>query len=170
MSVCVSVCVSICLRMCICACKSVYACTYMGMCVCIRAFFVYEDACMCVIHTSYNHRLVFVTGETGKYVFRLSPESTLVNYDQKCYDWYSGEMKRKWLVQFYWSWTQVCPCDRRLAVMDNRWREYSKQLNEEKISDRDCFYEKMPLAQSTQVAHAPITLHTHTSTTIIATP
>ncbi|KAK2180866.1 hypothetical protein NP493_421g00002 [Ridgeia piscesae] len=90
------------------------------------------------------------TGETGKYVFRLSPDSTLVNYDQKCYDWYAGEMKRKWLVQFYWSWTLVCPCDRRLAVMDNRWREYSKQLNEEKSSDTDCFYEKMPLAQSTQ--------------------
>ena len=127
----------------------------------------HEDACMWVIHTSYNCRIVFVTGETGKYVFRLSPESTLVNYDQKCYDWYAGEMKRNWLVQFYWSWTLVCPCDRRLAKQDTRWRPYLKQLNEEKSSDRDCFYEKMPLAQSTQVA--PNTT-TYTSTTVIATP
>ena len=129
----------------------------MRVCICMTMLIF--DA----MHTNYNYRPVFHTGQVGKYMFRVSPDRKIVNYEQKCYDWFAGEMERERLLQFYWSWTLVCPCDRRLASMDKRWRMYLKQLNEVR-SDRDCFYERMPMAQSTQVVTA---ISSHNTTLMI---
>ncbi|KAK2152978.1 hypothetical protein NP493_2378g00005 [Ridgeia piscesae] len=89
------------------------------------------------------------TGERGRYLFRVTSGRHVVNYDQKCSNWFANEMKRIWLVRYYWSWTMVCPCDLRLALMDTRWGFDWKQFYETEF-ERRCIYERMPWKQSTQ--------------------
>ena len=83
-------------------------------------------------------------------MFRVASGSHEINYDQKCYNWFANEMRRWWLVRYYWRWTMVCPCDRRLAMMDGRWRVDWRQYYETNF-ERMCIYERMPWGQSTQV-------------------
>ena len=93
---------------------------------------------------------VCIQGERGRYLFRVTSGRHVVNYNQKCSNWFANEMKRIWLVRYYWSWTMVCPCDLRLALMDTRWGFDWKQFYETGF-ERRCIYERMPWTQSTQV-------------------
>ena len=123
---------------------------FVSMCVCL-----YEDACIGTMPTSYYCRPVCPTGELGKYVFRVTSDRNEVNYGQKCLKWFAAETKRKALLQFYWSLTLVCPCDRSHANTDTRWHLRNLGLDAG-ISNINCIYEKTPLALSAQV---PTTVH-----------
>jgi len=94
-----------------------------------------------------------IQGERGRYMFPVASGRHDINYDQKCYNWFSNEMKRLWLIRYYKSWTLFCPCDVRLALMDGRWEFDWKQRNETN-SDRRCVYERIPLGLSTQVLYS----------------
>ncbi|KAI0237078.1 Mucin-like protein [Lamellibrachia satsuma] len=89
------------------------------------------------------------TGEVGRYMFRVASGRNDINYDQKCYNWFASEMRRIVLVRDYWSWTVVCPCDLRLAMMDGRWTFDWRQYFETKFN-RLCIYERVPQEQSSQ--------------------
>ncbi|KAI0233186.1 Mucin-like protein [Lamellibrachia satsuma] len=84
------------------------------------------------------------TGERGRYMFRVASGRHEINYDQKCYNWFANEMRRKWLLDYFRSWTLICPCDFRLAMIDGRWKSYKTTL------DRQCIYESMPWSLSSQ--------------------
>ena len=91
------------------------------------------------------------TGEYGRYMFTVASGSHQVNYDQKCLNWFAGEMNWLWNLRFFLSWTLPCPCDWRLAFMDSRWRfdwRLYYRTNYEKI----CFYERIPWWFSSQVS------------------
>ncbi|KAK2149526.1 hypothetical protein NP493_2972g00000 [Ridgeia piscesae] len=95
--------------------------------------------------------LIGNTGEYGRYMFTVASGSHQVNYDQKCLNWFAGEMNWLWNLRFFLSWTLPCPCDWRLAVMDSRWRfdwRLYYRTNYEKI----CFYERIPWWFSSQVS------------------
>jgi len=97
-----------------------------------------------------------ITGEQGRYMFRVASGSHEVNYDQKCYNWHAAEMRRWRLVLFYWRWTRPCPCDKRLAWMDGRWRaDYIQYYNTR--GEKMCYYERIPRWQSAQVRTLSIT-------------
>ena len=90
-------------------------------------------------------------------MFRVASGSNDINYDQKCYNWFASEMRRIDLVRDYWSWTMVCPCDLRLAMMDGRWTFDWRQYFETKFN-RLCIYERVPQEQSSQVLWRCITV------------
>ncbi|KAK2172014.1 hypothetical protein NP493_1002g01061 [Ridgeia piscesae] len=96
------------------------------------------------MHERYGNK-----GEQGRYMFRVASGSHEVNYDQKCYNWHAAEMRRWRLVLFYWLWTRPCPCDKRLAWMDGRWRaDYIQYYNTR--GEKMCYYERIPRWQSAQ--------------------
>ena len=74
-----------------------------------------------------------------------------VNYDQKCLNWFAGEMNWLWLVRFYLSWTLPCPCDIQLVAMDSRWR-FDWSLYYKTDYETRCFYERIPSWYSSQVS------------------
>ncbi|KAK2158335.1 hypothetical protein NP493_1807g00024 [Ridgeia piscesae] len=83
------------------------------------------------------------TGTNGRYMFTVASGRHEVNYDQKCLNWFAGEMNWLWDLRFFLSWTLPCPCDRRLADMDSRWR-FDWRLYYRTNYEKMCFYERIP--------------------------
>ena len=107
-----------------------------------------------------KYAFYLLTGELGRYMFKVATGRHDVNYDQKCLSWFANEMKRILLTQNYWWSTPICPCDLRLALMDARWRFNWKQYYETNF-ERRCIYESTTYGQSTQVEKQ--SAHTYTN-------
>ncbi|KAI0231036.1 Mucin-like protein, partial [Lamellibrachia satsuma] len=91
------------------------------------------------------HTRIGNIGVRGRYMFRVASGSHEINYNHKCNTWFANEMKLLWLIEVFRSWTLVCPCDFRLAMLDGRWKsDYETKL------DRRCIYERIPRGLSTQ--------------------
>jgi len=91
------------------------------------------------------------TGKYGRYLFTIASGRSGINYDQKCFKWFAGEVRWMWLLRYYLRWTQPCPCDRRLARMDSRWRFDWRQFYRTNYEKR-CYYERIPWWYSSQVS------------------
>ncbi|KAK2160812.1 hypothetical protein NP493_1626g00009 [Ridgeia piscesae] len=97
-------------------------------------------------------RMQYQRGNTGKYgcyLFTIASGRPGINYDQKCFNWFAGEIRQWWFVRYYLSWTRPCPCDRRLARMDSRWRFDWRQFYRTNYEKR-CYYERIPWWFSSQ--------------------
>ena len=103
-----------------------------------------------LLHISNNVECICAAGKEGIFYFTVSSGNTHVNYEQKCLDWYSLQMDNLDDIMLSWEQTEMCPCDIRQVRTDRRWR--FDQSNREGNGVRHfCFYERMPLAVSTQV-------------------
>ena len=84
-------------------------------------------------------------------MFTVASGSHEVNYDQKCLNWFAGEMNWLWELRLFLSWTLPCPCDKRLADMDSRWR-FDWRLYYTTNNEKRCYYEHIPWWFASQVS------------------
>ncbi|KAI0221528.1 Mucin-like protein [Lamellibrachia satsuma] len=61
------------------------------------------------------------TGLTGRYLHRVASGKITVNYEEKCKVWYYSQNQADVFLQMIT--TLPCPCDRRLARYDRRWKK-----------------------------------------------
>ena len=97
------------------------------------------------------------TGKIGRHLFTVASGRRGINYDQKCFNWFAGEIRWGWFVRYFLRWTQPCPCDMRLARMDSRWRFDWWQYYRTRYEKR-CYYERNPWWYSSQVS-IPVICH-----------
>ena len=91
------------------------------------------------------------SGEIGTNMFHLSTGNAAVNYYHKCSTWYANEKENIQLLTDLFALTRICPCDDRLARLDDRF-VYDWAQHNETSGNMRCYYEKVPMSISTQVS------------------
>ena len=72
-----------------------------------------------------------------------------VNYEQKCYDWYSNEYTNIQLYNYYAnSLTPPCPCDMWSVLFDRRFSYFQYAY------DNYCFISRIPKSKSAKVSNS----------------
>ena len=89
-----------------------------------------------------------LSGQTGRYLYRVASGKTDINYNQKCKDWFNSQdlstLYRKMVA------TLPCPCDLRLASRDNRWKQDTKPAHSG--TQMTCYYQRnLRTTKATQV-------------------
>ena len=96
------------------------------------------------------------SGQTGRYLYRVASGKRAVNYEEKCEDWYYSQNQADVFLQMIT--TLPCPCDRRLARSDRRWK---KDRNPSfSGSPMACYYQRnLRVTRATQVDLSCIALY-----------
>ena len=128
-----------CVYVCVCVfvCLSVYVCL-VCVCDCISVCV----NCHCVLSLFEGHCLL--SGETGRFIYQVGFSKNVINYAQKCDDWYNNQDQQALASQM--ASIQPCPCDLRQAKGDKRWKKDTD------VTDMECFYQRhVLLTNATQV-------------------